>query len=129
MLTSALTATGAPTSAADTPGTLVLLALAVFLALAKVGGDLAARVKQPSVLGELVAGVLLGNLALLGIDWAEPFKTDATLETLAQLGVIILLFEVGLESTVRDMLKVGWTSLLVAVLGVVTPFALGWGVG
>jgi Kef-type K+ transport system membrane component KefB len=129
MLTSAVTATGAPTSAADTPGTLVLLALAVFLALAKVGGDLAARVKQPSVLGELIAGVLLGNLALLGIDWAEPFKTNVTLETLAQLGVIILLFEVGLESTVRDMLKVGWTSLLVAVLGVVTPFALGWGVG
>jgi Kef-type K+ transport system membrane component KefB len=129
MLTFAVTATGAPTGAADTPATLVLLALAVFLALAKVGGDLAARVKQPSVLGELVAGVLLGNLALLGVGWAEPFKTSATLETFAQLGVIILLFEVGLESTVRDMLKVGWTSLLVAVLGVVTPFALGWGVG
>jgi Kef-type K+ transport system membrane component KefB len=48
---------------------------------------------------------------------------------LAQLGVLILLFAVGLESTVRDMLKVGLPSLLVAVLGVVTPFALGWGVG
>ena len=124
-----MTSTSMASSAADTPAAPVLLALAVILAAAKLGGDLAARLKQPSVLGELVAGVLLGNLALIGIDWAEPFKTDATLEMLAQLGVIILLFEVGLESTVRDMMKVGWTALLVAVLGVVTPFALGWGVG
>src|SRR4029434_3075972 len=47
----------------------------------------------------------------------------------ARCGLVILLFEVGLESTVSDMLKVGLPSLLVAVLGVVTPFALGWGVG
>jgi Kef-type K+ transport system membrane component KefB len=107
----------------------ILLALAVIIAAAKLGGDLATRAGQPAVLGELVAGVLLGNLSLVGVSWAEPFKTNVTLETLAQLGVIILLFEVGLESTVRDMLKVGVTSLLVAVLGVVTPFALGWGVG
>ncbi|HET8712068.1 MAG TPA: cation:proton antiporter [Gemmatimonadales bacterium] len=99
------------------------------LAVAKVGGDLAVRVRQPAVLGELLAGVLLGNLSLVGLTWAEPLKTNTTLDLLAQLGVIILLFEVGLESTVRDMLKVGVTSLLVAVLGVVTPFALGWGVG
>jgi Kef-type K+ transport system membrane component KefB len=111
------------------PVTQLLLALAVVLAVAKVGGDLAVRVRQPAVLGELLAGVLLGNLSLVGLTWAEPLKTNTTLDLLAQLGVIILLFEVGLESTVRDMLKVGVTSLLVAVLGVVTPFALGWGVG
>jgi Kef-type K+ transport system membrane component KefB len=109
--------------------TQLLLALAVVLMIAKVGGDLAARLRQPAVLGELVAGVLLGNLGLIGLTWADPLKSNTTLDVLAQLGVIILLFEVGLESTVRDMLKVGVTSLLVAVLGVVTPFALGWGVG
>ena len=120
---------GAPASTSDAPAAQVLLALVVVLAMAKVCGHLAVRLKQPAVLGELVAGVVLGNLVLIGVDFAEPFKTNATLDTLAQLGVIILLFEVGLESTVRDMLKVGWASLLVAVLGVVTPFGLGWGVG
>ena len=121
--------TTASTGGADAPTAAILLALAAILAAAKLGGDLATRAGQPAVLGELLAGVLLGNLGLVGVSWAESFKTNVTLDTLAQLGVIILLFEVGLESTVRDMLKVGLTSLLVAVLGVVTPFALGWGVG
>jgi Kef-type K+ transport system membrane component KefB len=121
--------TATSTGGTDDPTAAILLAIAVILAAAKIGGDLATRAGQPAVLGELVAGVFLGNLGLVGISWAEPFKSNATLDTLAQLGVIILLFEVGLESTVRDMLKVGLTSLLVAVLGVVTPFALGWGVG
>ena len=118
--------------AAPAPGgevAIVLLALAVILAAAKLGGDVASRLGQPAVLGELTVGVLLGNLSLFGIQWLEPFKASASLETLAELGVILLLFEVGLESTVRDMLKVGVTSLIVAALGVVTPFALGWGVG
>lgn len=57
---------------------------------------------------------------------AGLIEAAATVETLARLGVIILLFEVGLESTVRDMLKVGLTSVIVAVLGVIAPFALGW---
>ena len=107
----------------------VLLALAVILAGAKLGGDLATRAGQPAVLGELVAGVLLGNLHLLGIPWFRAMASNPGVDVLAQLGVLILLFAVGLESTVRDMLKVGLPSLLVAVLGVVTPFALGWGVG
>lgn len=124
-----VTTAGVPAGTTHAPAAQVLLALAVVLTLAKVGGDLAVRLKQPAVLGELVAGVFLGNLGLIGINFTEPFKTNPTLDTLAQLGVIVLLFEVGLESTVRDMLNVGWTSLLVAVLGVVTPFALGWGVG
>ncbi len=107
----------------------VLLALVVILAGAKLGGDLATRAGQPAVLGELVAGVLLGNLHLLGIPWFRAMASNPSVDVLAQLGVLILLFAVGLESTVRDMLKVGLPSLLVAVLGVVTPFALGWGVG
>ena len=84
---------------------------------------------QPAVLGELLAGVLLGSLDLLGLNWFTGLEHDTTIQAIASLGVIILLFEVGLESTIRDMLKVGLPSLLVAVLGVVTPFALGWMVG
>jgi Kef-type K+ transport system membrane component KefB len=87
------------------------------------------RVGQPAVLGELAAGVVLGSLDLAGLGWFHAIENDASIDILSRLGVIILLFEVGLESTVRDMLKVGVPSLVVALLGVVTPFALGWGVG
>jgi Kef-type K+ transport system membrane component KefB len=107
----------------------VVLAVAVMLAAAKLGGDVAARFGQPAVLGELVAGVVVGNVSLLGVPWFRSFTANPSIDVLAQLGVLILLFEVGLESTVRDMMRVGLTALLVAVLGVVTPFALGWGVG
>jgi Kef-type K+ transport system membrane component KefB len=107
----------------------VVLALAVILTAAKIGGDAAERIGQPAVLGELVVGVLVGNLSLLGIDWFQFITANATIGVLAQLGAVILLFEVGLESTVRDMMQVGLRSLLVAVLGVVTPWALGWWVG
>jgi Kef-type K+ transport system membrane component KefB len=107
----------------------ILGGLAIILAAAKLGGDLATRARQPAVLGELVAGVLLGNLGLIGITGLQGLATNPTLDALAQVGVIILLFEVGLESTVRDMVKVGATALLVATLGVIAPFALGWWVG
>jgi Kef-type K+ transport system membrane component KefB len=107
----------------------VALALAVILAAAKLGGHLAVRIGQPAVLGELVAGVALGSLDLAGLGWFRSMETAPAVDILARLGVLILLFEVGLESTVRDMLKVGVSSCLVAILGVVAPFALGWGVG
>src|SRR5437879_13532923 len=107
----------------------VLLALAAILAGAKLGGDLAERIGQPAVLGELVAGILLGNLDLVGVPWFRGVAADHTIDVLARLGGVRLLFEVGLGSTVADMLKVGGRSLLVAVLGVVTPWVLGWGVG
>ena len=111
------------------PIAFVALALAVILGMAKLGGHLAERIGQPAVLGELLAGVLLGNLHFLGLTGLEAVKTNTTIDTLARLGVILLLFEVGLESTVRDMLQVGLRSLVVAVLGVVAPWLLGWGVG
>jgi Kef-type K+ transport system membrane component KefB len=107
----------------------VVLWLAVILLIAKIGGDLAVRLGQPAVLGELVGGVVLGNLGLAGVPVFEPLKTDASIDILSRLGVLILLFEVGLESTVKQMLQVGVSSFLVATVGVVTPFALGWGVG
>src|SRR6185503_16993421 len=106
----------------------VLLGLVVMLAAGKLGGWAAERVRQPPGLGELLAGVVLGNLALLGAEWLGFLGRDQGLRTLAELGVIILLFQVGLESDAGAMLSVGWSSLLVAVLGVVAPFFLGWGV-
>ena len=111
------------------PVTAVVLALAVILTAAKFAGHLAVRLGQPAVLGELVAGVALGSADLVGVGWFHAMETDAGVDILARIGVLILLFEVGLESTVRDMLKVGLPSLFVAVLGVAAPFALGWGVG
>ncbi len=104
------------------------MALVVILIVAKLGGDLAVRVGQPAVLGELIGGVLMGALPLLGFSELEWLKTDPFIDMLSRLGVLILLFEVGLESTVNQMLKVGFSSLLVATLGVAAPFALGWGV-
>lgn len=107
----------------------ILLQLMIILIAAKLGGDLFERFHQPAVLGELVLGMVIGNLHLLGFEGFEAFKHDITLEVLAELGVIILLFEVGLESTVKEMMKVGLASFMVAIFGVVVPFFLGWGVG
>lgn len=107
----------------------LLIGLVVILTAARLAGELARRAGQPAVLGELVVGILLGNLHRLGIGWFQGMAADPILAAVAQIGVIILLFEVGLESTVRDMMRVGITATVVAVLGIVTPFALGWGVG
>ena len=96
------------------------------LAVAKIGGEVFERLKQPAVLGELFAGIVIGNLVIFGFTGAEPLKTHETIAALAELGVIILLFEVGLESDLKEMMEVGWSSLLVALIGVVAPFLLGW---
>lgn len=107
----------------------VFLSLAIILISAKLFSHFAERLGQPAVLGELVAGIFIGNLTLFGFSGLDYLKTDQPIDFLAQLGVILLLFQVGLESTVGEMLRVGVSSLLVATLGVVGPFALGWGVG
>lgn len=111
------------------PSATVVLYLAIILLAAKFGGDIAVRLGQPAVLGELIAGIFMGNLTLAGYSGLEPLKTDKSIDILARIGVLILLFEVGLESTVAQMMKVGLSSLFVATLGVIVPFALGWGVG
>ena len=107
----------------------VLAYLALVLVAAKLGGDLASRLGQPAVLGELVLGVLLGNLTLVGITSLAGLGTDPHLDLLARMGAVILLFEVGLESTVPQMLKVGLPALAVACLGVAAPMLLGYLVG
>lgn len=106
----------------------VLIGVAIILLVAKLSGELFERLKQPAVLGELCGGILLGNLVIFGFYGAESLKTNETIAALAELGVIILLFEVGLESDLREMMEVGWSSLLVAILGVIAPFLLGWAV-
>src|SRR5437868_1381893 len=105
----------------------VLLSVALILVVAKLGGELFARLGQPAVLGELAGGILLGSLSLFGVAWVDRLRADAVVAALAEIGVIVLLFEVGLESNVGEMLAVGWSSLLVSTLGVVATFALGWG--
>ena len=117
---------GSPTASHDDPVASLGLSLVLILAFARLGGDMAVRLGQPAVLGELVFGVFIGNLSLAGYGGFEYLKTEPMLDMLARLGVLLLLFEVGLESTVGQMLAVGWSSLLVAVLGVAAPFALGW---
>lgn len=115
----------------------LLLALIIILAAAKAGSELLERLGMPAVLGELVGGIILGNLILINPGWNffEPLRA-ASLEThwaviidgLARLGVIVLLFQAGLESTLRGMLRVGPSSFIVAVLGVIAPIVLGFGV-
>ena len=156
----------------------VLLWLVVILAGAKIGGDLFDRMGQPAVLGELLAGVLVGNVLFwLGVDFITVLREGTTLfdvadkmaggtsahdalqaayqgdadmvsrfmpmadgstltnnvslsrhlDIFSRIGVIILLFLVGLESNIQEMMQVGVASLLVAIVGVVAPFALGYG--
>ena len=114
-------------SASSTEGhvaSMTLMWIAVILIIAKIAG-LVEKFGQPAVLGELVMGVILGNLFMVGIDVFEPIKHDEILRFLSELGVIILLFQIGLESNIQEMRKVGGRALLVAIVGVLAPFILG----
>ena len=97
-----------------------LISIAVMLASAKIFSELSERIGQPAVLGELVAGIIIGQSLLNFI------KPNDTLYLLAEIGVIILLFEIGLETDLREIIKVGHKSMLVAVAGVVVPFVAGY---
>jgi Kef-type K+ transport system membrane component KefB len=107
-----------------------LFALGLLVTSAKIGGLVVERWGQPAVLGELLVGIALGNLVPLaaGSYGVELVRPNPTLNFLAEVGVLILLFGVGLESDLRALVRVGPSALLVAVLGVVTPMALGWGI-
>jgi len=105
-----------------------LLALIVIMLLAKVGAELFERLGQPAVLGELTVGILLSGVGLAGVAVVEGWKHSAGLHLVAEVGVILLLFEVGLESHLNELLEVGWSALLVAVVGVIAPVVLGYGV-
>lgn len=102
----------------------IFLVLAAMLVAAKLLGELAERFGQPAVLGELIAGVLLGG-SVLGI--VPTGGTGAEIiHLLAQLGVVLLLFEIGLETDLKEMFRVGTASLSVAAVGVAIPFAFGF---
>jgi Kef-type K+ transport system membrane component KefB len=100
---------------------LVLISMLVF---GKIFGELAERIGQPAVLGELVAGVVLGS-SVLGIIPADGSMHEM-IKLLAEIGVALLLFEIGLETDLKEMFRVGPSASLVAVVGVAAPFLLGF---
>ncbi len=106
----------------------ILAALAFVLVAAKLAGEVTERLGQPAVLGELLVGILLGNLALFGGPPLAGLQGSETFAVLAELGAILLLFEVGLESTPKEMMAVGGRATAVAVVGMVLPMGLGYAV-
>ena len=100
-------------------GSDILLSLFIVFVAAQIGAELVQRVKLPGVVGEIAAGCIVGP-SLLG--WVQPAEA---LDVLAEIGVVLLLFSVGLETRLDEMKRVGRSALLVGVLGVIVPFALG----
>jgi Kef-type K+ transport system membrane component KefB len=101
-----------------------ILWLGVILLAAKVG-TLVERLHLPAVLGEILVGIGLGSLAFFGLPSMQGSSAAAIIEFLAQLGAVILLFQIGLESNIHSMRRVGARSFWVATVGVVAPFVLG----
>lgn len=121
--------------------TAVLVDLFILYSAARLGGLLLSRLGQPSVIGELLAGIVVGPhaLGLVGAPTgallhlfhgdreAATHALELTRETVAELGVIVLLFSVGLETRATDILNVGRRAAAVGSLGIVAPFVLGFG--
>ena len=97
------------------------MAMLLVFGTAKMMGEIFNRLHMPSIVGEIIAGVLLGASVL---NWVDPRQTAE----LADLGVIFLLFRVGLEVKASDLVKVGRVASLVALLGVLLPLAMGYGI-
>lgn len=100
----------------------VLLALIAIFIGTRLLGELAQRFGQPSVLGELIAGVVLGGSVLGLVNPADP-----VIAAMADIGVIVLLFAIGLDTELASLVRVGTTATVVAVAGVAIPFGLGYG--
>ena len=98
----------------------ILLGLFLMLAAAKIMAEVFERLKQPAVVGEILAGVLIGPSVL---GWIEP---SSIINILAEIGVIFLLFNVGLETKPKDILAVGKRAAIVGILGVIFPFVAGY---
>ena len=100
----------------------LLVTLVAVIVATKLLGEVAQRLGQPAVLGELIAGVVLGGSVLGLLNPAEP-----VIASLSEIGVIVLLFEIGLHTDLRALARVGPAALTVALVGVALPFALGYG--
>lgn len=103
---------------------LTILSIAVLLVCAKMS-NFVEKIGVPGIIGELCTGILLGNLAYLGIPWFESMKTNDIIMFLSSLGVVILLFQAGLESDVKLMLKTGVRAVIVATAAAIIPFVVG----
>jgi Kef-type K+ transport system membrane component KefB len=117
-----VTVLAAPSAGAGDPIASLLGALVAIFVATKLLGELAQRIGQPAVLGELIAGVVLGGSVLGIVNPADP-----VLFAMSEIGVIILLFETGLHTELRSLLSVGSAATVVALAGVALPFALGIG--
>ncbi|MFY9327282.1 MAG: cation:proton antiporter [Georgfuchsia sp.] len=102
-----------------------LLWLALILLSARMFAPLAQRLGFPAVLGELLLGVLLGNLSILGISLFESIARDPIISFIAELGVIVLMLQIGLETRIAELIKVGGRALAVGSAGIILPFVLG----
>ncbi len=102
-----------------------LLWLALILMSARLFAPLAQRIGFPAVLGELLLGVALGNLALFGVHFFDQIRSDPIIAFMAELGVIVLLLQIGLETRLADLVRVGGRASLVGVFGIAAPFLLG----
>ena len=100
-------------------GSDILLSLFIVFVAAQIGAEIVQRLKLPGVVGEIAAGCVIGP-SLLG--WVQPAEA---LDVLAEIGVVLLLFSVGLETRLGEMRRVGPSAFLVGVLGVIIPFVLG----
>src|SRR5688572_14129342 len=101
-----------------------LLALIAIFVAAKLFGELAERLGQPAVLGEIVGGIIIG---VSGLRLVDP--KDITIHLLSELGVILLLFLIGLETDLSKLLAVGGPAVVVAFVGVTLPFLGGFLLG
>lgn len=112
-----------------TPTLQFLLALSLLIACARLGGLLSKRLGQPAVLGELLAGVLLGPslVNIFHLAWFTDVHLGDNIQHLAELGVIFLMFLAGLEIDLPEMAKTGRAAVLAGVLGVIAPIFLGLG--
>jgi Kef-type K+ transport system membrane component KefB len=113
----------------------LLLAISLILAAARLAGAAARRLGQPRVLGELLVGVLLGPTVLDLLEWGPLTggHLDVTIKQLAELGVLILMFNIGLEIQPRELMAVGRTAVYAGVLGAAVPLGtialLTWAFG
>ena len=98
----------------------ILIQLFAILLAAKIGNEVFRRLGQPTVVGEILGGVIAGP-AVFGV-----YEVNAETQLFAEIGVVLLLFQVGLETRLHDLLRVGRTALAVGVLGVILPFAGGF---